>query len=603
MEEHTILIALSLIAVLGVGAQWLAWRIQLPSILFLLFIGFIAGNMGWINTDELFGELLFPVVSMSVGLILFEGGLSLKLRELKSIGGSLLALITIGPIITWLLSTLSAFYILKLSLNVSLLLGAILVVTGPTVIIPLLQLVRPKGSVDSLLKWEGILIDPIGATLALLVFEVIQIEDKTHISNEIFLVVGKTLFIGIIFGFLGGWFLLQMLRRFWIPDQLQNPVTLMSVLAVFAFSNVWQEESGLLSVIVMGIVLANQHHTHIHHIVEFKENLRVLLISSLFIVLAARVELDTIRELSWTVLAFVLICILIVRPLAVLLSTVRSNLTTKEKIFLAWMAPRGIVAAAVSSIFSLHLVELGFEEAAIVPPITFLVIVGTVLIYGLTAKPLALRLGLAEPNPKGILFVGSAPWVLALAEELDENDIPVLMVDSNRIAISAARMAGLRTYYGSALSERAIGQMDFSGIGRALALTPNDETNALVCVHYATLFGRSKVYQLDSQHKPTPHDKDTLSTSLEGRTLFDESVSFKTLTQLYAKGAIIKKTGITEEFSYQDYKEMYHENSIPIIALTPEDTPVLFTQQDPPTPGPGYTIYSLTLLPEPVTQA
>ena len=159
-------------------------------------------------------------------------------------------------------------------------------------------------------------------------------------------------------------------------------------------------------------------------------------------------------------------------------------------------------------------------------------------------------------------------------------------------------MAGLRTFYGSALSERAMVQMNFSGIGRALAVTPNDETNALVSMHYSTLFGRSKVYQLNSQHKPTPKDKDSISNRLEGRTLFDEEVTFQTLTQLFAKGAIIKKTGITEEFSFDDYKEMYRENSIPLLVLSSEGTPRMFTIQDPPVPSPGSTIYSLTLVSE-----
>lgn len=600
--DNDILIGLTLVAVLGIGAQWLSWRLQLPSILFLLFIGFIAGNSGWIDSDVLFGDLLFPVVSMSVGLILFEGGLSLKLRELKSIGGTLLALITIGPVLTWLLMTLMAMYVLKMSMDLSLLLGAILVVTGPTVIIPLLHQVRPKGAVASLLKWEGILIDPIGATLALLVFEVIQLEDKTHATSEIVGAIGSTFLIGIVLGGLGGWFLLEMLRRYWIPDHLQNSVTLMSVLGVFTLSNVFQDESGLLSVTVMGIVLANQQHTHIHHIVEFKENLRVLLISSLFVVLAARVEWGTIRELSWTALAFVALCILVVRPLSVLISTCRSSLTGKERLFLAWMAPRGIVAAAVSSIFSLRLVESGHTEAAMIPTITFLVIVGTVLTYGLTAKPLALRLKLAEPNPKGILFVGAPPWARALAEELHQNDIPVLMADSNRIAITAARMAGLRTFYGSALSERAMGQMDFSGIGRSIAITPNDETNALVSMHYASLFGRSKVYQLLSQAQPTPQDKHSISHTLEGRSLFGETVTFQTLTQLFAQGAVIKKTGITTEFSFEDYTKLYRENTIPLLLLSPEGTPLMFTVKDPPVPGPGSSVFSLTLVAEqPVT--
>lgn len=593
METDT-LIGLTLIAVLGIGAQWLSWRVQLPSILFLLFAGFGAGAVGWIDPDELFGDLLFPVVSMSVGLIMFEGGLSLKLRELKSIGGTLLALITLGPIVTWGITTFLAVYLLGLPGKLAVLLGAILVVTGPTVIIPLLRQVRPKGQIASILKWEGILIDPIGATLALLVFEVITMTDTSHATAEVVIVVGRTLLLGIVLGGVSGLSMLQMLKRYWIPDYLQNPVTLMVVLGVFTLSNTWQHESGLLSVTVMGIVLANQRQAHIHHIVEFKENLRVLLISSLFIVLAARIDLDSVRALSWTVPVFVLLMIVLVRPFSVAVATLRAPITIKEKAFLAWMAPRGIVAAAVSSIFSLRLIEQGNEEAAIIPTITFIVIVGTVLIYGVSAKLVARRLDLAEPSPKGLLIVGATPWARAMAADLVSHDIPVLMVDSNWIAISAARMDGMRTYYGSALSDRAMNEMDLSGIGQCLALTPNDETNALISMRFGALFGRGKVYQIVSEKEDHEH-RDTMTHSLRGRALFQEGKTFRSMMDHFHKGAMIKKTPITEEFTYEDLLNHYAHEAVPLLTMTPDGTPKVFTVLDPPSPQNGHTVYSLTI--------
>lgn len=592
--ETDVLVGLTLVAVLGISSQWLAWRVQLPSILFLLFAGFIAGLMEWIHPDELFGELLFPVVSMSVGLIMFEGGLSLKFRELKSIGGTLLALITIAPLITWALTTQLAIHLLGIERNIALLLGAVLVVTGPTVVIPLLQQVRPKGSVASLLKWEGILIDPIGATLALLVFEVITMTDRSHATAEVSMVIIKTLLIGLFAGGIGGIFMLQMLRRYWIPDYLQNPVTLMVVLAVFTGSNVFQHESGLLSVTVMGIFLANQRKVHIHHIVEFKENLRVLLIASLFIVLAARIDLNSLKEQSWKVLVFVVLMILLVRPLSIAIATAGSSITMKERAFLAWMAPRGIVAAAVSSIFSIRLVEQGKEDAALLPTITFIVIVGTVLVYGLTAKLVARRLDLAEPTPKGLLIVGATTWARALARELIAQKVPVMMIDSNWLAISTARMDGLRTYYGSALSDRAMGEMDLSGIGQCLALTPNDETNALISMRYSGLFGRGKVYQLVSEKEDHGH-RETMAHSMRGRALFGEAKTYQFMMKYAQDGAVIKKTRITEEFTYDKYLEHYTGNAVPLLTMTADGTPKMFTVVDPPSPQPGHTIYSLAM--------
>ena len=590
--NEDILIGLTLIAVLGIGAQWLSWRMKLPSILFLLAIGFIAGVTKILDTDELFGDLLFPMVSMSVGLILFEGGLSLKISELRSIGRVLLSIIVIGPIIAWILTALMGMYILGLERDLAVLLGAVLIVTGPTVIIPLLHQIRPKGSVASILKWEGILIDPIGATLALLVFEAIS-HHGDGATQLVSLAILKTIVIGIVFGGVGGWFLLHMLRRYWVPDELQNPVTLMIVLGVFTASNVLQHESGLLSTTIMGIVLANQKRANIHHIVEFKENLRVLLISSLFIVLAARIDLDSIRDLSWTSFVFVLGLILIVRPASIMLSTIGSKLSINERMFLSWMAPRGIVAAAVSSIFSLRLVENGHPGAEILPTITFMVIVGTVLVYGLTAKLAAEKLDLAEPDPRGFIIVGASGWARALAEELIKIDVAVLMVDSNWLAVRACRMQGIRVHYGSALSDRAKHELDLNGIGRCLALTPNEETNALISKHFENQLGRSKVYQLATPQRET-RDGHAMATSLRGRILFSPEYTYDYLEQFYKEGAQIKKTTLTEEFTYAQFLETHAGHTIPLLMLHSNGSPDMFTVVDPPTPQPGHTIYSLT---------
>lgn len=596
MDEETLtLTGLTLIAVLGIGAQWLSWRVKLPSILFLLFIGFVAGATNILDIDALFGDLLFPMVSMSVGLILFEGGLSLRLNELRSIGKVLLSIIVAGSAVAWLLTTLMGIYILGLPRDLAILLGAILIVTGPTVITPLLRQIRPKGNVASILKWEGILIDPVGATLALLVFEAMTLHGAGgDATQQITFAILRTIIIGIAFGGFGGWFLLQMLRRYWIPDNLQNPVTLMFVLAVFTGSNILQHESGLLSTTIMGIVLANQKQAHIHHIVEFKENLRVLLISTLFIVLAARIDMESIQSLSWTAVPFVIGLILVVRPASIMLSTIGSSLTTKERLFLSWMAPRGIVAAAVSSIFALRLTEDGYAEAAALPAITFLVIVGTVLIYGLTAKRVAQKLDLAEPDPRGFLIVGANAWARALAVELDKAGISVLMVDSNWLAVSAARMQGLRVHYGSALSERAKHELDLSGIGRCLALTPNEETNALISKHFENLLGRSKVFQLVSE-EGEERDGHSMATSLRGRTLFSEESTYNYLEDFYRQGATIKKTTLTDEFTFEQFLETHEGRTIPLLIIHNNGSPDMFTIVDPPAPQAGHVLYSLTL--------
>ncbi|MCA9960567.1 MAG: sodium:proton antiporter, partial [Anaerolineales bacterium] len=391
MSEH-LLLGVAAIIVLGVSAQWFAWRLRLPSILLLLLFGFLAGPItGIIEPDVLFGDLLFPVVSISVAIILFEGGLTLRLSELPKVGDVIFRLISVGALLTWGLAALSAHYIVGLNWPLSALLGAILIVTGPTVIGPLLRQVRPKGEVAAVLKWEGILIDPVGAVLAVLVFEAILEGEISQVPAAIAFGVLQTMFIGVIGGLLAAGILVLFMRRFWIPDHLQNGVALLLAIGSFAISNLLHPEAGLLTVTVMGLALANQNWVSIKHIVEFKENLTILLIGVLFIVLASRLQLADISSLGWSSVLFVLVLIVVIRPLAVLVSTFRSRLDGRSRLFLTWMAPRGIVAASVASVFSFELAEAGHIGAESIVPLTFLVIVGTVLFYGLTAAPAARR--------------------------------------------------------------------------------------------------------------------------------------------------------------------------------------------------------------------
>jgi len=591
--DSSILIGLAAIFVLGIGAQWLSWQLRIPSILPLLLCGFIAGPVtGLIDPESLFGDLLFPVVSLSVGVILFEGGLSLKLSELAEMGKVLRNLILIGAAVTWGLVALMAFLLLDVPVSIALLIGAVLVVTGPTVVLPLLRQVHPRGQLGPILKWEAILIDPLGATLALLVFQGIVIGETTAATLEVGLAIVRTIIVGGGAGMLGAMGLTVLLRRYWIPDFLQNPVTMMFVVGIFAVSNTLQHESGLLAVTVMGIYLANQKSTDIRHIAEFKENLRVLLISGLFIVLAASLRIEDLRQLPWTTLAFLGAVILIVRPAAVALATWRSDLELRERALLAWFAPRGIVAAAVASIFSLRLEEQGIEEAAILAPLTFVVIAGTVTLYGLSARPVARLLAVAQPNPKGVLIVGAHRWARALASELKKEEITVLMADTNWALISSARFEGFRTYFGNVLSEHASEEMNLDGIGRMLALTPNDEVNSLAAMHFTPDFGRAKVYQLAPEEaqavdrrRPAPH--------LRGRDLFGEGMTYDRLKELFSGPATTKKTRITEEFTYEHYQELYGDSAILLVVIDESGDPKPVTAIDPPKLRSGDLLVSL----------
>lgn len=584
MGEET-LIGIASIFILGIGAQWIAWRLQLPSILLLLAFGIVAGPavLDFLHPDELFGDLLLPAVSLAVGIILFEGGLTLNLADIRGIRKVVFNLISIGMLVTWVLGSLASYYILELGFSLSLLLGAILVVSGPTVIIPLLRHVRPSGRVGSILKWEGILIDPAGAVLALLVFEeVVAADDLSHATTGALLVIGKTLIIGFGIGFLSAELLILVLRRYWVPDYLQSPVTLMVLIASFAASNTFQSESGLLTATVMGIFLANQNRVTMRHIVEFKETLGLLLLSSLFIVLAARLDAGVFDYLNVQTLLFLMFLILIVRPLAVVLSTSRSRLTIQERVFLGAMAPRGIVAAAVSSIFALELEEIGFEGADKLVSYTFVVIIGTVAVYALSAVPIARWLKLAKPNPQGVVIVGAHDWARALGKALHEEGIQVQLIDTNLDNIAIARHEGLPATSTNALSESVIENLELGDMGRLIALTSNNEVNALATLHFRDVFGRAEVYRLAET------DNGDTEMPQYGRTLFNKGVDFNLLDRKFLNGAAIQKLRLKKD------QEWLSDNFIPLFLIDQEGNLAIWTQDNPPTPRTGQLLIGLS---------
>lgn len=587
MSEH-LLEQLALVIVLGITAQWLAWRLRLPSILLLLTFGFIAGPItGILHVDAVLGDLLFPLVSVSVGIILFEGGLGLKFRDLRETGRVIRNLISIGALITWGLSSAGAYFLLGLDSTLAIQLGAVLVVTGPTVIGPLLRFVRPTGNVASILRWEGILIDPVGATLAVLVFNAILIGDLEQALTPTITTLLLTIIVGLAVGYLGARLLVFLLRRYLVPDHLQNPLTFMLVVGVFAASEFIQHESGLLATTVMGIALANQQQVTIRRIVEFKENIGILLISSLFIILSARLEIATLTALNWRIFIFIFFMMLIVRPLSVLASSYGSPLSWKERAFIAWMAPRGIVAASVTSIFSLRLAETGHPQAELLVPIIFAVIVATCALYGLTALPLARRLGLTPTDVKGVLIIGAHAWAREIGLALQNVQQKVMLIDTNFDNVQAARLMNLDAHYGSALSEEDE-HLKLDGIGRVLALTANDEVNSLSALHFSETFGRAETYQL-----PVKTDRH-VSRELRGRFLFSTEATFARLNDFFAQGAVVRATPLTKTFSYPDYRALYGDASIPLFLLdnsTGKLTP--FTVDTPLTPQPGQTLIAL----------
>lgn len=593
-------VALTAVLLLGIGAQWMAWRMRIPSILLLLIFGLLAGPVMRqlfpdshfaINPDEIFGsDLLFALVGISVGMILYEGGLTLKMREIRDSWRSVAMMVTVGAFVTWMVALMSAKWILGLSTPIATLLGAVLIVTGPTVIGPMLSHIRPSGVSGLILKWEGIVIDPIGVAVAVLVFEAIVAQPGTHSLDVTIQAIMGTLGAGIILGIAAALLLKEVINRFLVPDYLQNPVSLMLVIVTFTASNMIMPESGLLATTVMGIVLVNQREVDIHHILEFKENLRVLLISVLFIVLAARLRFEDLQSLDWLeVFGFMIVLIIVARPLGVFLSTLGAGLSWQERVFLCLMAPRGIVAAAAASIFSLGLEKAKIEGAETIVPLTFSVIIGTVAFYGLTAPWAARKLGVSDPNPQGVLFVGASGWVRALASVLKKRGIRVHLIDTNRTNIRHAVMNGIPATAGNVLSMGDLTEIDLRGIGRVFATTPNDEVNTLVLQSFKGYFETSNLYRLS---RKSTKNSDAAHSDSSGRVLFDNGLGYEELEERLHDGWVIKATTISNEFTYENYQLLYGSAAIALCTLR-DNQMSISTVDAPAAPMAGDTVISL----------
>ena len=596
--DAQLLAGLGAVVALGVGAQWLAWRLHLPSILLLLICGLAAGPaFDLLHPDELFGDILFPLVSLGVAIILFEGGLSLRLADLREIGAVIRNLMTLGVAVSWALGAAGGHFIAGLSWPLAVLLGAVLVVTGPTVIIPLLRQVRPIGQIGRIVKWEGIVNDPIGAILAVLVFEAILLGGfpaVTVIAAEGLLV---TLLWGSGLGTLGAVLLVAILRWHAAPDFLHSPIAFMAVVGVFVVSNLAQHESGLLAVTLMGILLANQKIVAVKHIIDFKENLRVLLISSLFILLAARITLEDLHQIDAESVFFILFLILVARPLSVAVATINVGLDWRERLFLAWMAPRGIVAAAVSAVFAIKLEATGLAQAGELVPLVFLVIVVTVVVYGTTAAPLARFLGLAQPHPQGVLIVGANRVGIEFARALGEQHIKVLLLDTNWANVRAARMRGLPAHYGSGLAENIADELDLDGVGRVLAMTPNDEANSLTALHFSEVFGRSEVYQLPPESVDEGEESRFSPLHLRGRFLFDPQANAAYLLRRLESGAVLKTTDLTDSFDFEEFKKLYGTDALPLFSISSSGQLRVLNSEDDNDLDSGQSLISLVDIP------
>ncbi len=597
MLEHP-LPAIATLAALCALCQWLAWRLKQPSIVFLLMAGLLIGPvLGVLDPNALFGDLLFPFVSIAVAIILFEGGLTLNYSDIKGHGNIVTRLITVGVLITWIILACTVHWVFSVDWPIALVFGSITVVSGPTVIKPLLRAVRPSEKIGHLLHWEGILIDPVGVFLALLVFEYVLLDQPGLAATKIALILGKLILTGTVLGVAAGYSAAFVLRRYLVPDFLVNVLTLMYVIVIFAISESIQHESGLLAVTIMGIWLANAQGLHIHKILHFKEDLTVILISTLFIVLAARLDMNNLPYFGAGVIVLIGVAQFVIRPLNIWICTFGSDLSSREKLFLAWIAPRGIVAAAVSSLFALRLQEVNMAQTEYLVPLTFCLIIGTVVIQSFTAKPLADKLGISNPAPNGVLIHGVNTMSLALANSLRQHAIKLQFSDTSWSKVRKARQSGFEAYHGNPTSGHAEENLDLQGIGKLLALSSSRDMNALAGIHFTGEFGSNAVFTLESASDDDVFERFDPANRHRANPLFDSKLSYSMLKRMLREGEVrhvVLPEPAKKEETPNAVADLIAQEEIKMFAINKDRKLFIYGSGEPFTPKAGWTIIVLT---------
>ncbi|WP_456462688.1 cation:proton antiporter [Lutibacter sp.] len=554
------------IIVLGIIAQWVAWKFKIPAILPLIIIGLLVGPIStlytvdgtkllepvWNGKEGLFpGERLFNFVSLAISIILFEGGLTLKKDEVLNVGPSILKLITVGSLITFIGAGIAAHLIFNLSWQISFLFSALIIVTGPTVIAPILRNIPLKKDVSAVLKWEGILIDPIGALVSVLVFEFIIVGEGYEYTKEALIEFGKIIIIGTSIGFTSAYALFYAIKFKIIPHYLLNVIVLSSVLAVFVLSDLFAHESGLLAVVIMGMVLGNMKINELKEILYFKESLSILLISILFILLAANMNIkDMLLLYRWETALLFAIIIFILRPLSVFSSTVNSGLKLNEKLFISWVGPRGIVAAGIASLFGLKLSMEGEPGAEYITPLVFMVVLGTVLLNATTARLFAKISGVFLKSSNGIIIIGASNFARLIASYLQKNNRRVVLIDSNKNHINKAKSLGLEAIEGNVYSDDLIENVELNDIGFLLALTGSASVNEFAIEKFTKIFGVKGAYRLISSDEMKGENIESV------QKLFIHSDDYINLSEIVRDFPLINEVAIN---SYEHYITLLKE--------------------------------------------
>ena len=566
------------IIILGILAQWFAWKFKIPAILPLILIGLLVGPIAaeflsedgakwiepiWNGKKGLFpGEYLYYFVSLAISIILFEGGLTLKRSEIKNVGPVITKLITLGSAITFFGAGIVAHYIFNLSWDLSFLFSGLIIVTGPTVITPILRNIPLKKDISTVLKWEGILIDPIGALVAVLVFEFISVGGGGGFTKTALMEFGKILLFGTTFGFTFAHAMAFSINKKLIPHYLLNVASLSLVLLVFVLSEMFAHESGLLAVVVMGMVLGNGKLSNLKELLYFKESLSVLLISILFILLAANINMEDLMLLyTWKTAALFAVVVFVIRPLAVFASTRKSKLKLNEKLFISWVGPRGIVAAGIASLFGSKLMKQGVEGAEYITPLVFMIVLGTVLFNATTARLFAKMVGVFLKTSNAILIVGASSPTRLIATFLKNNGKRVILIDSNNDNIEAAVKEDLEAFRIDIYNEDLTDNIELNDVGYLIAMTGSDAVNKFALESFSKSFGEHGSYRLATSEEINEGEK-TLKNKL-----FTPKDDYINLSEAFRDNPKIYEVTINSEEEYDTMlSKVFNElKSVPLF--------------------------------------
>ncbi|MCY2686507.1 cation:proton antiporter [Salinimicrobium sp. TH3] len=569
------------LVILGILAQWVAWKTKTPAILPLILIGLFVGPIStllsedgtkwlepiWNGEEGVFpGESLFYFVSLAIAVILFEGGLTLRRGEVGNIGPVIVKLISVGVVVTFFGAGLAAHFIYGFSWQISFLFSSLIIVTGPTVIAPILRNIPLKTHVSSILKWEGILIDPIGALIAVLMYEFIRVEGGQDFTMTALTEFGKIILFGFTFGFTFAHILALLIKRNIIPHYLLNVFTLATVLGVFVLADMFAHESGLLAVVVMGMVMGNKDLPNIKELLYFKESLSVLLISILFILLAANIEIAELQLIfNWKAAILFGVIVLVVRPVGVILSSLGSNLKINEIAFISWVGPRGIVAAGIASLFGLKLAREGVPGAEYITPLVFMVVLLSVLLNATTARIFAKLVGVFVKDAEGILIIGASSVSRLIGKYLQDNKRHVVLMDNNADNVMKAKDLGLDAIAGSVYEDDLFNNIELNDVGYLMAMTGNSDINKTAIRKFTSQYGEKGSFRLISSDEMN----DPETNPAEG--LFSHTDDYIKLTEVARSYPTIHEVELNSRAHYEGLLE---------ISKTDPDIIPLFVKKD-----------------------